>query len=49
MKNDLSGRFVSFATFVWVTVAIGPWYVGGLIFLGAMCLALAVALAQKKP
>ena len=46
--RDLGGKLLTLATFVWVTVKIGPWWLGALLFLGAICINLTVALVLAK-
>lgn len=48
MARDIGGGFLSTAVLVWVSVSVGPWWVGIILLLGGLCLNLAAALAKKK-
>ncbi len=45
--EDLGGKVMSLAMLVWLSVSVGPWWVGALVFLAGLVLNLLVALAKK--
>lgn len=47
MTKDVGAHLLAFATFIWVTVAVGPWWLGALLLLAAICVNLAVALGRR--
>ena len=44
----VSGGLLTVILVIWMAVAVGPWYVGVLALLGALCFNLLVELERKK-
>lgn len=46
--NNAGNGIVTLTMLVWMSVAVGPWWIGVIIFLCGMILNLLVTLAKKK-
>ncbi len=47
-ERDLGGKFIALAMLLWLSVSVGPWWIGLILFLFGMIVSLAIKLDEKR-
>jgi hypothetical protein len=48
MKPPVGSRVLLFGLWLWLTLAVGPWWLGVILLLLAMCVGLAAAEVERR-